>query len=270
MHCHHCVESLHAFADGELLPPETEAVQSHLETCADCARAYEPIRNSSRLLRATLMRYPAPDVLKARIRASLMAEGQHGSAPPTPSSPRWTMTRSRVAAAMLVAAMVGSGATAAVMRHHTATTPIAGEVLASHIRSLMPGHLTDVASTDQHNVKPWFNGRVNVSPPVPRLDSAGYALAGGRLDYVGGHPAAVVVYLRRQHVINVFWWAPQTGSETTGASSVSNDNGYHLIRGRRDGLEFWIASDLNAAELGDFARRIERDSANRGAEVGRE
>jgi anti-sigma factor RsiW len=256
MRCDQCAESLHGYLDEELLPDEMDAVRRHLEGCADCARAYESIRESSRLLRATLMRYPAPDVLKARIRASAAAEGRRAD---PPSHPRSTLDRllwSRVAAAALVAAILGSGATAAVMRRGAPRSPVAEQVLASHIRSLMPGHLTDVASTDQHNVKPWFNGRVNLSPPVPRLDSAGYPLVGGRLDYVDGRPVAVVVYQRRQHVINVFWWAPRDGDAAPSAPTMSSDNGYNVIRQRGDGLERWIVSDLNGAELQDFARRL--------------
>jgi anti-sigma factor RsiW len=264
MQCDRCLDSLPAYVDGELLPEEMDAVGRHLESCAACTRAHEAIRDSSRLLRATLMRYPAPDVLKARIRASAAAEGHRTDAPPPPSRSAFDrLLRSRVAAAALVAAVVGSGATAAVMRRGAAPSPIAEQVLASHIRSLMPGHLTDVASTDQHNVKPWFNGRVNLSPPVPRLDSAGYPLVGGRLDYVAGHPAAVVVYQRRQHLINVFWWAPQDGAAGPSTPTTSSDKGYTLIHDRRDGLERWIVSDLNGAELQDFARRLGGEQVRR-------
>ena len=118
----------------------------------------------------------------------------------------------------------------------------------------MPGHLTDVASNDQHNVKPWFNGRVNMSPDVPRLDSLGFPLIGGRLDYVDGRNVAVVVYMRRQHVINVFSWPASGAAEQTAESSSSN--GYHLLRARHNGMEVWIVSDLNEAELKDFARTL--------------
>ncbi len=130
---------------------------------------------------------------------------------------------------------------------------VADAVLSSHIRSLMPGHLTDVASTDQHNVKPWFAGRVNVSPPVPLLDTAGFKLVGGRLDYIDGHQTASVVYTRREHVINVFTWA-EAGERDLSPRSETR-NGYHMIWEQRQGLEFWYVSDLNTAELEEFARR---------------
>jgi mycothiol system anti-sigma-R factor len=264
MNCERCVESLHAFVDAELLPEEMEAVRNHLESCADCARAYGPIRDTSRLLKATLMRHPAPDVLKARIRASISAEGQGAPVAAVTRSRRWVPSWSRAAAAVLLAAVVGSGVTATVMRRGPATQAVADDVLASHIRSLLPGHLTDIASTNQHNVKPWFAGRVNLSPPVPRLDSLGFPLVGGRVDYVAGHSAAVVVYSRAQHVINVFWWAPGDGEPDQRRAGVTSDNGYHLIRGRRDGLQYWIVSDLNVGELEQFRRLLDPDGANSG------
>src|SRR5205807_7500087 len=160
----------------------------------------------------------------------------------------------RMIAAAAAVAIVSSGLTFAAMRQRVVGDSVEQEVLSSHIRSLMPGHLTDVASTDQHNVKPWFNGRVNISPDVPRLDSLGFPLIGGRLDYVDGRNVAVVVYMRRQHVINVFSWPASGAAEQTAESSSSN--GYHLLRARHNGMEVWIVSDLNEAELKDFARTL--------------
>jgi len=271
MTCQQCTDSLHAFVDDELLPEEMDEVRAHLDSCASCARAHATIQNTSRQLRAELMRYPAPDVLKARIRASLAAEDVADEVQPTTSTPtrarRLSPSWSRFAAAVVVAAVIGSAATATVVRRDDASRALAGDVLASHIRSLMPGHLTDVASTNEHNVKPWFNGRVNLSPPVPRLDSAGFPLIGGRLDYVDGHPAAVVVYMRGQHVINVFWSpASERASAATSAPSEIDDNGYHLVRGRHDGLEYWIVSDLNRPDLATFQRRLDAEASRGSAE----
>ncbi len=117
----------------------------------------------------------------------------------------------------------------------------------------MPGHLTDVASNDQHNVKPWFNGRVDMSPNVPRLDSLGFPLVGGRIDYIAGRRVPVIVYTRRQHVINVYSWPTNTANEPSVAAS---SHGYNLISIPRNGGQLWIVSDLNRAELGDFARLL--------------
>jgi len=159
----------------------------------------------------------------------------------------------RVAAAAVVA-IVSSALTFAATRQNTSGSSVEEQVLSSHIRSLMPGHLTDVASNDQHNVKPWFNGRVNMSPDVPRLDSLGYPLVGGRVDYIEGRNVASVVYTRRQHVINVFSW-PASGADDL-SQSASTTNGYNLIRARHNGVEIWIVSDLNRRELEAFSRLL--------------
>jgi anti-sigma factor RsiW len=152
-------------------------------------------------------------------------------------------------AASLTLMALSSGATLLATHARRGGDRVRQEILASHIRSLMPDHLTDVRSNDQHNVKPWFNGRLDFSPTVPRLDPQGFPLLGGRVDYVGGRPVAVVVYGRRQHVINVFSW-PTTDGDAGVTSAASH--GYHTLRWREGGVERWAVSDLNAAELGQF------------------
>ena len=154
-------------------------------------------------------------------------------------------------AAAAVVAIVSSGVTFEATRHSAAANAVEQQILSSHIRSLMPGHLTDVASNDQHNVKPWFNGRVNMSPDVPRLDSLGFPLVGGRIDYVDGRSVPVIVYTRRQHVINVYAWPTST---TTREPVSASSNGYNLIQVSRNGQESWIVSDLNRKELEQFAQ----------------
>jgi anti-sigma factor RsiW len=156
-------------------------------------------------------------------------------------------------------AAASSALTFAAVRHPSAERSATTDVLASHIRSLMPGHLVDVASTDQHNVKPWFNGRLDMSPAVPRLDSLGFPLVGGRLDYVTGRPVAVVVYGRRQHMINVFSWPTPDASSL--APVASTENGYHLVHWRTGGTNVWAVSDLNVAELQQFVAAFQREEA---------
>jgi anti-sigma factor RsiW len=254
MTCKECLENLGPYVDGELPADEASRVEEHLRGCADCGAAHRQLVDTSSQLRSGLMRYEAPDVLKARIRASL-GESRLDVGPrrvPLPSRARSGWTRAVAAAAAV--AILSSGLTFAAMRDRSASSSVEQEVLASHIRSLMPGHLTDVASNDQHNVKPWFNGRVNLSPDVPRLDSIGYPLVGGRVDYIDGHNVAAVVYTRRQHVINVFWWPASDGDARR--PTVSSSHGYNLIRTSRSGEEVWLVSDLNPAELRDFAQIV--------------
>ena len=254
MTCADCLDTLGPFIDGELPPDEAALVKEHLGGCADCAAAHRRLVETSSRVKGALMRYQAPDVLKARIRASLAETAREAPSQRAVVAMARGRVWPRMLAAAAVVAMVSSAATLAVVHQRTPSNSIEQQVLASHIRSLLPGHLTDVASNDQHNVKPWFNGRVNMSPDVPRLDSLGFPLAGGRLDYVDGHNVAAVVYTRRQHVINVFSWASPGPAEQTAA--VSSANGYHLIRARHNGLEIWIASDLNESELENFARMV--------------
>ena len=256
MTCNDCLENLGPFVDGELPADEAAVVEEHLETCPDCAAAHRRLLGTSSRLKAGLMRYEAPDVLKARIRASLSSTTADAGSQEVPVPLYRSFSWGRTIAAAAAVAIVSSALTLSVANRRTPGDPVQQEVLASHIRSLMPGHLTDVASTDQHNVKPWFNGRVNMSPDVPKLDSLGFPLIGGRLDYVQGRNVPVVVYTRRQHVINVFSWPATNAADL--APTASSANGYHLIRSRQSGMEVWVVSDLNLTELEDFTRILKQ------------
>jgi anti-sigma factor RsiW len=137
---------------------------------------------------------------------------------------------------------------------------LADQVLASHVRALMPGHLTDVASTDQHTVKPWFNGRLDYSPAVSDFVGAGFPLIGGRLDYVGGRQVAALVYGRRQHMIDVFLWPTGSGPRA-GAASLTRQ-GYHLLHWVGPQYTYWVVSDLGAPELRQFADLLRAADSN--------
>lgn len=245
MQCEECRDAMGAYVDGELMPDEGETIRDHLASCGLCAAEHETMVALSRRVKDGLERSRAPDVLRARIRSAL-AQVDVLEPPARPRRLRWP---GLVAAGLAIAA-VSAGASFAIARRGASSPSIGEQVLASHIRSLMPEHLTDVASNNSHNVKPWFNGRVDLSPAVPRLDSVGFPLVGGRLDYVGGRPVAVVVYTRRQHVINVFSWP--TENRTVRAATVSTGKGYHLVQWNNGGTEFWAASDLNVPELHQF------------------
>ena len=253
MTCKECLDSLNAFVDGELAADEAAAVRDHLATCDDCAAQHTRLVEGTMRLKGALMRYEAPDVLKARLRASLSKTDPEVVEPARLTQrPRFVRWSNAVAAAAIVA-VLSSVATLSFANRQSDADAIQSELLASHIRSLMPGHLTDVASNDQHNVKPWFNGRVDISPNVPRLDSLGFPLVGGRIDYINGRSVPVIVYTRRQHVINVFAWPSNTVGDKTVTSS---SHGYNLIRVPVNGEEMWIVSDLNRNELDTFARLL--------------
>ena len=188
------------------------------------------------------MRHRAPDVLKARIRGAIVEA----------STPRVVRRADRMwwrqAAAAIVIAVASSAVTMVGMNRATSARAT-DELLASHVRSLQPGHLTDVVSTNQHQVKPWFNGRVDVSPAVPNLDSLGFPLVGGRTDYVAGRAVPVVVYGRRQHMINVYAWP---SSSQTAKPNEASKQGYHVVRWTSVCVDYSAISDLNAAELRTF------------------
>ncbi|MFL5527415.1 MAG: anti-sigma factor family protein [Gemmatimonadaceae bacterium] len=253
MTCADCLESLGPYVDGELPTDEAAVVEEHLTSCADCAAAHGRLVTTSSQLRAGLTRYPAPDVLKARIRAALVQTNPQASAPPRRAPFYRVVSWPSAIAAAAVVAVLSSALTFSVTTGRAEREEVQSELLATHIRSLMPGHLTDVASNDQHNVKPWFNGRVDMSPNVPRLDSLGFPLVGGRIDYIAGRGVPVIVYTRRQHVINVYSWPGGAANEP---SVTVSSHGYNLMRIPRSGEELWIVSDLNPTELGEFARLL--------------
>lgn len=255
MRCAECTELLSAYMDDELMRDEQQAVREHLATCADCAREEQALAVTSRRIKESLMRHSTPDVLKARIRNALAQDDPF--TPPAPSPPPPARVRPRwpaLAAAGLIVAIASSTLTATLMQRSVARSTLADAVADSHIRSLMPGHLTDVVSTNQHQVKPWFNGRVDLSPAVPNLDSAGFPLAGGRVDYVDGRAVPVVTYTRRQHVINVY----ARPADERSSSAHESRNGFHMIEWQSGGLDYWVVSDLNTAELEQFIALFKR------------
>lgn len=250
MECRDIMDRLSPFLDDELDPIASREVSQHLESCPSCAAALERQRKLGESLRRELEYHRAPDLLRARverdIRAAARASGTHSR--PTAGPWRWLS-----AAAAVIAVVGGTWVVATLPRGHAADLT-AREAVSSHIRSLMANHLTDVASTDQHTVKPWFAGKLDFSPPVTDFAGAGYPLVGGRLDYVKGHPAAALVYGHNKHTINVFVWPEPAARE--GFAAAMTDQGYHVIHGAHDGMAYWVVSDLNAEELAGFARML--------------
>jgi anti-sigma factor RsiW len=238
--CEDVERDLDSYVDRELDPGAAAAVRDHLAACAACRLRVSEREMLGRLVRSAPF-YPAPDRLRARVSARLTRVAS------IRALASW-------AAAAVVVVAVGGGI--ALMRSPaTRDSAMVDEVVSGHVRSLMADHLFDVRSTDQHTVKPWFLGRIDFAPPVVDLADAGFPLVGGRLDYLGGRPVAALVYQRNQHTINVFVAPERDGGFA--AVSARSIRGFHVHHWVRDGMSFWAVSDLNDAELSEFARRLE-------------
>jgi anti-sigma factor RsiW len=266
MTCDEKMPLVHALADGELDVVHAREIEAHIASCADCAGSFAEIMALKQKLASPALRMRAPAGLAERIMEALPAPAAVEMPLAHPRRVRqgwWRATGSssvngssstsswRLRAQGAFAGGAGAFALAAclaffVMRADTGNE-IARSLVDGHLRSLAGEHLFDVQSTDQHTVKPWFAGKLDVTPPVPDLALKGFTLVGGRIDYVGGRAAAVVVYRRRTHVINLFVW-PGTNS----APPAIELSGYFLRHWTKDGLTFWAVSDIAGSELGEF------------------
>ena len=253
---------LDAYLDGELAAVDVRELETHLAECPDCARLHQGRVALRAAIHAHLPVFPAPDALRERVREALRATPREHFARRVVGPAIW---RSLALAASFAVVALGSWRLA---QRRAGAETLAQEVLASHVRSLMPGHLTDVLSSDQHTVKPWFNGKLDFSPPVFDFAGRGYPLIGGRLDYVGGRSVAALVYGRRQHLINVLLWP--TGRGPTFAPATETRQGYHLLHWTTPDYTYWVVSDLGLAELQDFAQLLRQaDSAASGPAAAR-
>ena len=243
MTCDEAEILLHALIDGELDAGHAREVEAHLASCARCAAAARDYREMKKALAQGGLRYTAPPELRRRIEASL---------------PQAVPTRRALlkgfALGSAVSAIAATGLVAIVLRSDDEAR-IQAEVVSAHLRSLQAGHLTDVVSTDQHTVKPWFNGRLDVAPPVIDLTPQGFTLIGGRLDYIGARPVGAVIYRRREHVINLF--VAQTPNTERRAASMTTLQGFNIRRWTDRGLNYWAVSDLSPEELVVFGEKFE-------------
>jgi anti-sigma factor RsiW len=239
---------IHAFADGELDLTKSLEMEVHLKECQTCARAQEQIRGLGHLMKDASLRFTPAAGFEKRLRFAVRREANEK--PVKQSWWRWSM-----AAASLAVLVLAIWAGVVILNRPSSDTLVAQEVVSSHVRSLMAQHLMDVPSSDQHTVKPWFDGKLDFSPPVKDLKEQGFELKGGRLDYIDNRPVAALVYQRRQHLINVFVWPAKSNSKSTTQASVSQ--GYNLIRWTNSGMQWWAISDLNLAELQQFVQLLQ-------------
>jgi anti-sigma factor RsiW len=236
---------LQAMMDGELDAAGVLRVEQHLKTCTACAQALEDLRLVRGVLASPGVAYAAPEALKRRVAIAIDAEARGRKRTEAKARPRewraaWALpSLAALAACLVVVAGVGQW-----------RTGLADELVADHVRSMQANHLVDVVTSSRHVVKPWFDGKVAFAPTVVDFADRGFALAGGRLDYVRGQPAAALVYRRGLHVINVFVWPGDAPSDLIG--TVSQRDGYALLHWRAGGLNYSAVSDLDPAELKRF------------------
>lgn len=252
MACNDYQRLLHAYLDGELDPVRGAEFEEHMRSCPECSgdlAQQEALRKS---LQAANLYEPTPQNLRGNIRAQLPREMRTN---PASMGRRTSIEWLTVAAAIFVAIVLGARMLPDIGSRQPANL-LAEQIVASHIRSLQPGHLYDVQSSDQHTVKPWFDGKLDFAPPVNDLADHGFPLVGGRLDYLDHRDVAALVYQRQKHFINVFIWPAD--SQTRKFPEVQTFRGYNLVFWQRDGMIFCAASDLNTAELQQFAQLLRR------------
>jgi anti-sigma factor RsiW len=233
-----------AYLDGELDLTRSLEIETHLRECAACARAYDELRSLQMAMRSDALRFATPPSVERRVRSAVRSES--GAASPLF---RWRWLIPAISLAFVVIIVAGL-----LFTRTPADDLVASEIVAGHVRSLMASHLTDVASTDQHTVKPWFDGKLDFSPPVKDLAQQGFELIGGRLEYIANRPVAALVYQRRKHFVNVFIWPASLASDTKPTAQVRQ--GYNLIHWTSAGMTYWIVSDLNLAELQQLAQEL--------------
>jgi anti-sigma factor RsiW len=213
----------------------------------------------SEAVKAMATRYPAPPGLRERIVTAVShADSAHTAAAAPRRSFRTLRTVWQQWGSMGVAfacGVIASLAFGPFFASQGEEDLLSQEVVAGHVRSLMVAHLADVASSDQHTVKPWFSGKLDYSPPVHDLAQQGFPLQGGRLDYLDRRPVAALVYRRQQHTINLFVWP--TGGDATPAVKLLSRQGYNIAEWREEGMQFWAVSDLSAGELQTFAQQFQ-------------
>jgi anti-sigma factor RsiW len=238
---------LPAYADRQMGPIRRFLLGRHIASCPSCMAELEATQALSSALRTNLPIHRAPPSLAMRIGSALPRE-----APPVS---RRRSPRLGFAGAAMAGGFAGVALTLAVTRLTPAPDPLVADVVSDHVRSMMADHLTDVATSDQHTVKPWLSARLDLSPAVKDFVAAGYPLVGGRLDYVDGRRAAAIVYRHDKHIINLFAFVADDRSDAP--PKQESRDGFNVVRWRMGGLSYVAVSDVEASQLMAFARLVE-------------
>ena len=253
MNCKETKDLIHGYLDGEVDLVRSMAIEQHLKDCPACSTAHREQQSLRTAIACGALYFKAPKGLEKRVRSAVQqasrAEGREKGRRQRWSW-KWPAILSPLAATALFMAIA-----LPILSRNSADERLTREIVAAHVRSLLvdTSHLTDVVSSDQHTVKPWFAGKLNFSPPVTDLTSQGFPLVGGRLDYIGEHPVAALVYKRRLHLINLFIWPEKSAS----SSELRTRQGYNIIHSNHEGMTYWAISDMNSGELREFLKLAE-------------
>ncbi len=244
MTCDEASVLLHALVDGELDAGHAREVEAHIASCARCAAELAAARELQRSLRGHNLSFTAPPSLRGSIDRAV----------PSPAMTSRRAVLKGFAAGSIVSAAAAASVAFIVVRSDRDGN-ILGEAVSAHLRSLQADHLTDVLSSNQHTVKPWFNGRIDLAPPVIDLTAQGFTLIGGRLDFIDGKPVAAIVYRRRVHVINLF--VMQGMGQALPAPRLQVIQGFNILRWTDQGFNLLAVSDLAQDELEEFQSKFD-------------
>jgi len=276
MNCEETTKLMDGYLDGELDSITSQAIEQHLRECRNCDQAYKTHGSLIRAIGNATPYYKAPAELRERIQSSLREEIAERPMRNVARDVQPLVTRKQpepravlfgtpwnwlgLAAAIFFAAIIGWNLLPRLQRPG-ADQFLATQLIASHVRSLMANHLTDVASSDQHTVKPWLDAKLDFAPAVVDLSSEGFPLVGGRLDYLENRPVAALIYQRRKHFINMFVWPAE--SNATRATKAMSRQGYQLLHWVDSDFNYWAVSDVNANDLQTFKQLFEKQMPHR-------
>jgi anti-sigma factor RsiW len=247
MTCRETKNLLNAYVDGELDSAGSLSVEGHVQACASCLADVENLHALTSAIQTGSLRFKAPQRVKKKVQAAIRAE--------SPGARRGFFDWRWVGAFASVVLIVALAWSLATQRANSSEEMLlVNDIVASHVRSMMANHITDVESSDSHTVKPWFSGKLDFSPPAKDLTDQGFRLIGGRLDYLDDRPVAALVYQRSQHFINLFVW-PSDNSRIKQEDQFARQ-GYNLIHWTKGGMTYWLVSELNLTELKECARLL--------------
>ncbi len=248
-----CAETqtlIHGYSDCELDLTKCLEIEQHLEACPACAAVHADLQAVRAAVQNSSLYFETPPGLANRVQSSLRGASRSHRTPGV--SPRRLLA---IAASLALVTAVGWGLLR-MLSARSGDVFLTQELVASHVRSqMLPSHRFDVASSDAHTVKPWFEGKLDFSPPVKDLVDQGFPLIGGRLDYLRGRAVAALVYQRRKHTINLFIWPSSPGDPT--APKKATRQGFHIREWTSSGMTFCAVSDLNEGELQEFVLLIQ-------------